>query len=67
MPKIKREPGWSVVNDDRLSDTEKIAALQRMLTEERAAGKRRRLRMSRTLTAITKEWQDMFDEFVPRG
>jgi hypothetical protein len=62
MPRDNRPAGWHIVADDRLTDTEKIAQLQAMLTEERAKNRRVRLRRTRIITQIAKEWEELFDE-----
>lgn len=62
MPNDKRPAGWTIVSDNRFTDAEKIEQLQAMLTEERANNKRLRLRRTRIITQIAKEWEELFDE-----
>lgn len=58
------EVGGKVTLDPNLTDAEKVEALVKMLTEERAKHRRARIRWAQTLTRIATEWQDLFDEAV---
>lgn len=62
MRKNDRPPGWTVIHNDLLTDAEKINALQVMLTKERDKNRKRNQRRTRAITAIAKEWEQLFDE-----
>jgi len=58
------EVGGTVTLNANLTDAEKVEALVKMLTDERAKHRRARIRWAQTLTRITTEWQDLFNECV---
>ena len=58
------EVGGTVTLDPNLTDAEKVEALVKMLTDERAKHRRARIRWAQTLTRIATEWQDLFNEAV---
>jgi hypothetical protein len=62
--RFRYEVGGTVTLDPSLTDAEKVEALVKMLTDERARHRRARIRWSQTLTRITTEWSDLFDECV---
>lgn len=62
--RLRYEVGGTVTLDPNLTDAEKVEALVKMLTEERAKHRRARIRWAQTLTRISTEWSDLFDECV---
>ena len=58
------EVGGTVTLDPNLTDAEKVEALVKMLTDERAKHRRARIRWAQTLTRISNEWSALFDECV---
>lgn len=64
MKRLRYEVGGTVTLDPNLTDAEKVAALVEMLTRERAQHRRARIRWAQTLTRVSTEWNDLFDECV---